>query len=203
MNKIYVLVMQLAGIILLSLILLVLSSCASQKDSTKVIKEVKDSVAMMLTDTVNKTIDRKYSTDMAFTDTQHEVSGITAYLDGQEKIRERIVEVTDEKGNTTMTTDRTTSRSFSLSTQKAIEQWQKHNEEQHTLLLSRIDSIATSRVEATITSHEKNDSTHNDTHINAPRPASWLDTIRQRLVDYVFCALLILGVIIVVKKNQG
>lgn len=176
------------------------TSCASHKTMTKVSMEKKDSVAVVLTDTVNKFVERKDSTYTAWEDTTHEVCGVTESVDGNEVIVEHIEESVDSAGNKTTITDRTTNRSFSLTMQKNMEQWQRHQEEQTALLLSRLDSMAQGRVEQSAMHYESADSTHEDKQQSASNPVSWYEDVKMRIGGCVLMALLVMGVIVAIRK---
>lgn len=186
--------------LLIMLTWLLFMSCASHKTTTKVSTDKKDTVTVLLTDTVNKTAERKDSSYIAWEDTTHEVCGVTESVDANEIIVERIVETEDSAGNKTTTTDRTTNRSFSLTMQKNMEQWQRHQEEQTALLLSRLDSMAQGRVEQSAMHYESADSTHEDKQQSASNPVSWYEDVKMRIGGCVLVALLVMGVIAIVKK---
>lgn len=195
------------GVVLYFIVALVLcaiitlfTSCASHKTMTNVSTEKKDTVTVVLTDTVNKSVERKDSTYTAWEDTTHEVCGVTESVDGNEVIVEHIVETEDSAGNKTTTTDRTTNRSFSLTMQKNMEQWQRHQEEQTALLLSRLDSMAQGRVEQSAMHYESADSTHEDKQQSASNPVSWYEDVKMRIGGCVLMALLVMGVLAIVKK---
>ena len=186
--------------LVLCAIITLFTSCASHKTTTKVSTEKKDTVAVVLTDTVNKSVERKDSTYTAWEDTTHEVCGVTESVDVNEIIVESIVETEDSAGNKTTTTDRTVNRSFSLTMQKNMEQWQRHQEEQTALLLSRLDSMAHGRVEQSAMHYETSDSTHEDKQQSASNPVSWYEDVKMRIGGCVLMALLMMGVLAIVKK---
>lgn len=186
--------------LVLCAIITLFTSCASQKTMTNVSTEKKDTVAVVLTDTVNKSVERKDSTYTAWEDTTHEVCGVTESMDSNEVIVERIVQKEDSAGNKTTITDRTTNRSLSLTMQKNMEQWQRHQEEQSALLLSRLDSMVQGRVEQSAMHYETADSTHEDKQQSASNPVAWYQDVKMRIGGCVIMALLVMFIIALTKN---
>ena len=138
---------------------LLLSSCAvSRKSMVSVSGEVADTIVQMTGDSTAKRMETAEVVKDVVADSSHVVASVKEKGENTETIMEHIIETTDKDGNKTTTTDRTTQRHGSYDKQTSNEEWRKYQEAQTKLMLSRLDSIANSRMEAYMTHWAKNDS---------------------------------------------
>lgn len=151
--------MRIYKMLLICGVFVMLSACAaSRKSMVSVSGEVADTIVQMTGDSTAKRMETAEVVKDAVADSSHVVASVTEKVENTETITEHITETADKDGNKTTTTDRTTQRHGSYDKQTSNEKWRKYQEVQTKLMLSRLDSIANSRMEAYMTHWAKNDS---------------------------------------------
>lgn len=127
-------------------ILMVLSACAaSRKTAVKVTETVGDSSMVSVVDSAAISKTTKDSTKTFVWDYSHTIGSMWEHNDDEELIHELITESTDSLGNKTTTTDRTIHRKNRSDKQTSTSGEQRKREEQTSVYLRMLDSIANSR----------------------------------------------------------
>lgn len=171
----------------------VLVSCASHKTAVGVEKENRTEVhqqdtAITHVAAVDSASNTSVTSDESASSAHIQESGTDEVVTS-----EHVVETVDADGNRTTTTDRTTT-SKSTSTRNAdYEQWQRQQEENTALLLSRLDSMAEQyrRIDSLHT--ESDDSTFVDEQRSASNPVSWWQSLKNGISSMVFLVICVIG----------
>lgn len=112
----------------------------------------------------------------------------------EEVTNEHIVETVDADGNRTTTTDRTTTRKSTFDRNADFEQWQRQQEEQTALMLSRLDSMAEQCRVLDSLNQQHCDSTFQDSQRSASNPVSWWQSLKNAISSMVFLVIFVIGI---------
>ena len=122
-----------------------LMSCAASKRVEQVSSEQqRDSVVVIVKDSVAKSETRADSSAVIVNDEHHASGTMTDKGSNEETIIERVTESVDANGNKSTTTDRTIRRKGDYERNTTYEAKLKHQEEMITLMQHTIDSLALS-----------------------------------------------------------
>ena len=138
-----------------------LMSCAATKRVEQVSSEQRrDSVVVVVKDSVAKSEARTDSSDVIVKDESHTTGTMTDKGSNEETITERVTESVDTNGNKTTTTDRTIHRKGDYERNATYEAQLKHQEEIISRMQHTIDSLALGNSLNVATHLAKKDSTN-------------------------------------------
>lgn len=152
-----------------------LMSCAASKMVEQVSSEQwRDSVVVVVKDSVAKSETRTDSSAVTVKDEHHSSGTMTDKGSNEETITERVTESVDVNGNKTTTTDRTIHRKGHYERNATYEAQLKHQEESMSLMLHTIGSLTLVNKENVATHWAKKDSTNVEKETNTKdiKPAS-------------------------------
>ena len=152
-----------------------LMSCAASKRVDRGSSEQRrDSVVVVVKDSVTKSEARTDSSDVIVKDESHTTGTMTDKGSNEETITERVTETIDANGNKTTTTDRTIHRKGDYERNATYEAQLKHQEEIISRMQHTIDSLASSNSLNVGTHWAKKDSTNVEKETNTKdiKPAS-------------------------------
>ena len=145
-----------------------LMSCAASKRVEQVSSEQqRDSVAVIVKDSVAKSETRADSSAVIVKDEHHASGTMTDKGSNEETITERVTESVDDNGNKTTTTDRTIHRKGDYERNATYEAQLKHQEEIISRMQHIIDSMAFSNRLSVDTHWAKKDSANVETEKDA------------------------------------
>ena len=152
-------------------------SCAASKRVEQVSSEQqRDSVAVIVKDSVAKSETRADSSAVIVNDEHHASGTMTDKGSNEETITERVTESVDTNGNKTTTTDRTIHRKGEYERNATYEAQLKHQEEIISQMQHTIDSLASSNNLNVGTHWAKKDSSNVEKEMNTkdikPAPIS-------------------------------
>ena len=136
---------RIKSVMLWLLAVITLMSCAASKRVEQGSNEQRrDSVVVVVKDSVAKSEARTDSSDVIVKDESHTTGTMTDKGSNEETITERVTESVDASGNKTTTTDRTIHRKGDYERNATYEAQLKHQEEIISLMQHTIDSLALS-----------------------------------------------------------
>ena len=145
-----------------------LMSCAASKRVEQVSSEQqRDSVVVIVKDSVAKSETRADSSAVIVNDEHHASGTMTDKGSNEETITERVTESVDANGNKTTTTDRTIQRKGDYERNATYDAQLKHKEEMITQMQHTIDSMALSNRLSVDTHWAKKDSANVETEKDA------------------------------------
>lgn len=157
------------------LAVITLASCAVSKRVEQGSSEQwRDSVVVVVKDSVAKSETRTDSSAVTVKDEHHSSGTMTDKGSNEETITERVTESVDVNGNKTTTTDRTIHRKGHYERNATYEVQLKHQEERMSLMQHTIDSLTLVNKENVATHWAKKDSTNVEKETNTKdiKPAS-------------------------------
>ena len=195
--------MRIYRMLLLYGVLMMLSACAASHKSS-VSGEVADTIVQVSGDsTVKRTETAEVAKDVV-ADSSRIVASATERGENEETITEHITETTDKEGHKTTTTDRTTTRRGSTEKQVSREEWRQYQEDQTKLMLSRLDIIANSRMNAYKNHWAKNDSVsqtkEREGAVSAQSFRDKVETVMQFL--FFLCGIFAIWYFLYYKKHE-
>ena len=128
----------------LTAVITLMSCAASKRVEHGSSEQRRDSVVVVVKDSVAKSEARTDSSDVIVKDESHASGTITDKGSNEETITERVTESTDAQGNKTTTTDRTIHRKGDYERNATYEAQLKHQEEIISRMQHTIDSLASS-----------------------------------------------------------
>lgn len=151
-----------------------MSCAATRKVEQRSSEQRRDSVVVVVKDSVAKSETRTDSSAVIVTDENHTSGTMTDKGSNEETITERVTESTDAQGNKTTTTDRTIHRKGDYERNATYEARLKHQEEIMTRMQHTIDSLASSNSLNVGTHWAKKDSSNvvKETNTKDIKPAS-------------------------------
>lgn len=183
--------MRFYRLVLISVCVLILSACASsRKATTKVSVSNGDSVSVSKLDSSAMSVVRKDSITVGKWDHSQVVCSAQDYNDDEELIHELITESVDSLGNKVKTTDRTIHRKNHNGKQTTTNEQQRKREEQTSVYLSMLDSVANSRFFSYDTHWQNKDSLAQNSEKNTNGNFSPLRRIEDAIIFFVVVALL-------------
>ena len=174
------------------LAVITLMSCAATRRVEQVSSEQRrDSVVVVVKDSVAKSEARTDSSDVIVKDESHTTGTMTDKGSNEETITERVTESVDTNGNKTTTTDRTIHRKGDYERNATYEEQQKHQEEIISRMQHTIDSLALSNSINAGTHWAKKDSTNivNEQNTKDIKPES-------RMKGFVLNMIIVMNVFI-------
>ena len=157
------------------LAVITLMSCAASKRVEQGSSEQRrDSVVVVVKDSVMKSDTRADSSAVIVNDEHHSSGTMTDKGSNEETITERVTEMVDTNGNKTTTTDRTIHRKGEYERNATYEEQLKHQEEIISRMQHTIDSLASSNNLNVGTHWAKKDSSNVEKETNTKdiKPAS-------------------------------
>mgnify|MGYP003514609950 FL=1 len=152
---------RIKSVMLWLLAVITLMSCAATRRVEQVSSEQRrDSVVVVVKDSVAKSETRADSSAVIVNDEHHSSGTITDKGSNEETITERVTESVDTNGNKTTTTDRTIHRKGDYERNATYEAQLKHQEEIVSRMQHTIDSLASSNSINVGTHWAKKDSTN-------------------------------------------
>lgn len=152
---------KIKSVILWLLAVITLMSCAATRRVEQVSSEQRrDSVVVIVKDSVMKSETRADSSAVIVNDEHHTSGTITDKGSNEETITERVTESTDANGNKTTTTDRTIHRKGDYERNATYEAQLKHQEEIISRMQHTIDSLSLGNSLNVATHLAKKDSTN-------------------------------------------
>ena len=152
---------RIKSVMLWLLAVITLMSCAATRRVEQVSSEQRrDSVVVVVKDSVAKSETRADSSAVIVNDEHHSSGTITDKGSNEETITERVTESVDTNGNKTTTTDRTIHRKGDYERNATYEAQLKHQEEIISRMQHTIDSLASSNSINVGTHWAKKDSTN-------------------------------------------
>lgn len=164
---------KIKSVILWLLAVITLMSCAvTRKVEQGSSEQRRDSVVVVVKDSVAKSETRVDSSAVIVNDEHHSYGTITDKGSNEETITERVTESVDTNGNKTTTTDRTIHRKGDYERNATYEAQLKHQEEIISRMQHTIDSLASSNSLNVGTHWAKKDSTNivNETNTKEIKP---------------------------------
>ena len=140
--------------------IMLLSCASSRKVEQGSSEQRRDSVVVVVKDSVAKSEASTDSSDVIFKDESHTTGTMTDKGSNEETITERVTENIDANGNKTTTTDRTIHRKGDYERNATYEAQLKHQEEIISRMQHTIDSLASSNSLNVDTHWAKKDSTN-------------------------------------------
>lgn len=173
---------------------LFLASCASHQTTVGVERDQLTDVHQQ--DTATTHVSSVDSTTTTTSTSAESTSSAHVQESGtdEEVTNEHIVETVDADGNRTTTTDRTTTRKSTFDRNADFEQWQRQQEEQTALMLSRLDSMAEQCRVLDSLNHQSCDSTFQDSQRSASNPVSWWQSLKNAVSSMVFLVIFVIGI---------
>ena len=136
---------EIKSVMLWLLAVTTLMSCAAiKKVEQRGSEQQRDSVVVVVKDSVAKSEARTDSSDVIVKDESHTTGTMTDKGSNEETITERVTENIDANGNKTTTTDRTIHRKGDYERNATYEAQLKHQEEIISQMQHKIDSLASS-----------------------------------------------------------
>ena len=166
---------EIKSVILWLLAVITLMSCAATRRVEQVSSEQRrDSVVVVVKDSVTKSEMRTDCSAVTVTDENHKFGTMTDKGSNEETITERVTESTDAQGNKTTTTDRTIHRKGDYERNATYEAQLKHQEDIISRMQHTIDSLASSNSLNVGTHWAKKDSSNvvKETNTKDIKPAS-------------------------------
>ena len=166
---------RIKSVMLWLLAVITLMSCAATKRVEQVSSEQqRDSVVVIVKDSVAKSETRADSSAVIVNDEHHASGTMTDKGSNEETITERVTEIIDANGNKTTTTDRTIQRKGDYERKATYEAQLKHQEDIISLMQHTIDSLALGNSLNVGTHWAKKDSTNVEKETNTKdiKPAS-------------------------------
>ena len=155
-------------------VILLMSCAASKRVEQGSSEQWRDSVVVVVKDSVAKSETRTDSSAVTVKDEHHSSGTMTDNGSNEETITERVTESVDVNGNKTTTTDRTIHRKGHYERNATYEAQLKHQEERMSLMQHTIDSLTLVNKENVATHWAKKDSTNVEKETNTKdiKPAS-------------------------------
>lgn len=155
-------------------VILLMSCAASKRVEQGSSEQWRDSVVVVVKDSVAKSETRTDSSAVTVKDEHHSSGTMTDKGSNEETITERVTESTDAQGNKTTTTDRTIHRKGDYERNATYEARLKHQEEIISRMQHTIDSLLLSNKLNVDTHWAKKDSTNvvKETNTKDIKPAS-------------------------------
>ena len=155
-------------------VILLMSCAASKRVEQGSSEQWRDSVVVVVKDSVAKSETRTDSSAVTVKDEHHSSGTMTDKGSNEETITERVTESVDTNGNKTTTTDRTIHRKGDYERNATYEAQLKHQEERMSLMQHTIDSLTLVNKENVATHWAKKDSTNVEKETNTKdiKPAS-------------------------------
>ena len=144
----------------LTAVITLMSCAASKRVEHGSSEQRRDSVVVVVKDSVAKSEARTDSSDVIVKDESHTTGTMTDKGSNEETITERVTENIDANGNKTTTTDRTIHRKGDYERNATYEAQLKHQDEIISLMQHKIDSLALSNNINAGTHWAKKDSTN-------------------------------------------
>ena len=177
-----------------------LMSCAASKRVEQVSSEQqRDSVVVIVKDSVAKSETRADSSAVIVNDEHHASGTMTDKGSNEETIIERVTESVDANGNKSTTTDRTIRRKGDYERNATYDAQLKHKEEMITQMQHTIDSMALSNRLSADTHWAKKDSTNVEKETNTKdiNPAS-----TSKLIAILLFWIVFIGFVVWFHKND-
>ena len=155
-------------------VITLMSCAASKRVEHGSSEQQRDSVVVIVKDSVAKSEARVDSSAVIVKDEHHSSGTMTDKGSNEETITERVTESVDASGNKTTTTDRTIHRKGDYERNATYDAQLKHQEEMITRMQHTIDSLALSNRVSVDTHWAKKDSTNVEKETNTKdiKPAS-------------------------------
>ena len=155
-------------------VILLMSCAASKRVEQGSSEQWRDSVVVVVKDSVAKSETRTDGSAVTVKDEHHSSGTMTDKGSNEETITERVTESVDVNGNKTTTTDRTIHRKGHYERNATYEAQLKHQEERMSLMQHTIDSLTLVNKENVATHWAKKDSTNVEKETNTKdiKPAS-------------------------------
>ena len=166
---------KMKSVMLWLLAVITLMSCAATRGAEQGSSEQwRESVVVVVKDSVEKSETRTDSSAVTVKDEHHSSGTMTDKGSNEETITERVTESVDVNGNKTTTTDRTIHRKGHYERNATYEAQLKHQEERMSLMQHTIDSLTLVNKENVATHWAKKDSTNVEKETNTKdiKPAS-------------------------------
>ena len=151
----------------LTAVITLMSCAASKRVEHGSSEQRRDSVVVVVKDSVAKSEARTDSSDVIVKDESHTTGTMTDKGSNEETITERVTESVDDNGNKTTTTDRTIHRKGDYERNATYEAQLKHQEEIISRMQHIIDSMAFSNRLSVDTHWAKKDSANVETEKDA------------------------------------
>ena len=163
----------------LTAVITLMSCAASKRVEHGSSEQRRDSVVVVVKDSVAKSEARTDSSDVIVKDESHTTGTMTDKGSNEETITERVTENIDANGNKTTTTDRTIHRKGDYERNATYESRMKHQEETMSRMQHTIDSLMLHNKLDVGTHWAKKDSTNvtNEKNTDDIKPASTSDLI--------------------------
>ena len=177
-----------------------LMSCAASKRVEQVSSEQqRDSVVVIVKDSVAKSETRADSSAVIVNDEHHASGTMTDKGSNEETIIERVTESVDANGNKSTTTDRTIRRKGDYERNATYDAQLKHKEEMITQMQHTIDSMALSNRLSADTHWAKKDSTNvvKETNTKDIKPAP-----TSKLIAIFLFWIIFIGFVVWFHKND-
>lgn len=188
-------------IILLAVILF--SSCATtHKATTSISSRSYDTTATVRIDTTSAHAERKDSVALVITDSITTSSKATEMATNEETITERIVETTDTMGCKITTTDRIINRNGTTKKETSDMASLRHQQEQTAITLSMLDSIAGVYFADYNTHWAQNDSTHQEKDTEHSGTLSLWERVCNHMGWLIF-GVVVIGIFVFAWKTKG
>ena len=175
----------------LTAVITLMSCAASKRVEHGSSEQRRDSVVVVVKDSVAKSETRADSSAVIVKDEHHSSGTMTDKGSNEETITERVTESVDTNGNKTTTTDRTIHRKSDYERNATYEAQLKHKEEIISLMQHKIDSLALSNSINAGTHWAKKDSTNivNEQNTKDIKPES-------RMKGFVLNMIIVMAVFI-------
>ena len=175
----------------LTAVITLMSCAASKRVEHGSSEQRRDSVVVVVKDSVAKSEARTDSSDVIVKDESHTTGTMTDKGSNEETITERVTESVDTTGNKTTTTDRTIHRKSDYERNATYEAQLKHKEEIISRMQHKIDSLALSNSINAGTHWAKKDSTNivNEQNTKDIKPES-------RMKGFVLNMIIVMAVFI-------
>ena len=176
----------------LTAVITLMSCAASKRVEHGSSEQRRDSVVVVVKDSVAKSEARTDSSDVIVKDESHTTGTMTDKGSNEETITERVTENIDANGNKTTTTDRTIHRKGDYERNATYEAQLKHQEEIISRMQHTIDSLALGNSLNVGTHWAKKDSTNVEKETNTKdiKPASTFKFIFIFLVWVAFIGII-------------
>ena len=177
----------------LTAVITLMSCAASKRVEHGSSEQRRDSVVVVVKDSVMKSEARTDSSDVIVKDESHTTGTMTDKGSNEETITERVTENIDANGNKTTTTDRTIHRKGDYERNATYEAQLKHQEEIISRMQHTIDSLASSNSLNVGTHWAKKDSSNVEKETNTKniKPAPTFKFILIFLVWIAFIGIII------------
>ena len=183
----------------LTAVITLMSCAASKRVEHGSSEQRRDSVVVVVKDSVAKSEARTDSSDVIVKDESHTTGTMTDKGSNEETITERVTENIDANGNKTTTTDRTIHRKGDYERNATYEAQLKHQEEIISRMQHIIDSMALSNRLSADTHWAKKDSTNvvKETNTKDIKPAP-----TSKLIAIFLFWIIFIGFVVWFHKND-